>query len=150
MGKNTKKILLISLDGATWDVLSPILQLQIMPHLTKAMRQGFVSNLQSVVPPVTAAAWTSFMTGKNPNRHGIYEFRNFDPILHRDFMTNISQCRSELLWEILSEQGCKSIVLNLPYMYPLPKINGIVVSGFDTPSLDCEFTYPKKLKIILD
>jgi predicted AlkP superfamily phosphohydrolase/phosphomutase len=50
------------------------------------------------------------------------------------------------MWEISSHHGKKSIVMNIPMTYPPKKIDGMLVSGLDAPSLDCEFTYPPELK----
>ena len=35
---------------------------------------GSWGRLESTIPPVTAPAWTSFMTGKNPGKHALYHF----------------------------------------------------------------------------
>jgi predicted AlkP superfamily phosphohydrolase/phosphomutase len=34
------------------------------------------------------------------------------------------------------------VVVGVPMTYPPLEVNGICVSGFDTPNTDCEFTYP--------
>lgn len=141
-----RKVFIMSWDGATWNVLRPFIECGWMPNLAKAAHDGMVSDLESVIPPLTAPAWVSFMTGKNPGKHGIFDFRNFDAQKKEDYITNISFCRSKTLWEILSEHGKKSIVLNLPYTYPPPQINGIVISGFDAITSNDDFIYPRELK----
>jgi len=140
------KILMISLDGATWDVLKSLVNRGEMPTLQKLMDEGCWGNLTSVIPPVTACAWSSFMTGKNPDKHGILDFRHFDPRTKKDFITNASYIRGETLWQILSRHGKKVVVLNLPYTYPVYSVNGILVSGMDTPSKASDYCYPPELK----
>jgi len=70
-----RKIAVIGLDGATFTILDPLIEAGLMPNLGSLMRDGVSGNLKSVVPTNSAAAWASFMTGKNPGKHGIFEFR---------------------------------------------------------------------------
>lgn len=140
-----KRIFIISLDGATFDVLGPLMEQGCMPNLLRLMERGTSAELESVIPPVTAPAWTSFMTGKMPSKHGIFDFTRFDP---RDYgwkLNNSQHIASKTIWQILSEQGKRSIVLGLPFTYPPYPINGIVVSGWDSPSTEATFTYPPEL-----
>jgi predicted AlkP superfamily phosphohydrolase/phosphomutase len=50
------------------------------------------------------------------------------------------------VWDILTEHGGRSIVLNVPTTYPPEKINGLMVTGMLTPGRGSEFTYPASLK----
>jgi predicted AlkP superfamily phosphohydrolase/phosphomutase len=141
-----QKIFIISLDGATWDVLHPLMTQGYMPNLLSLMHQGVSADLESVVPPVTASAWTSFMTGKNPGKHGIFDFTSFDMREYRWGINTAQQIQSKTLWQILSEKGKRAIVVNLPYTYPPYPINGIMVSGWDAPSGQTNFTYPHSFR----
>jgi predicted AlkP superfamily phosphohydrolase/phosphomutase len=141
----TDKVFIISLDGATWDVLRPLIKQGYLPNLAKMLSDGVGSELQSVVPPVTAPAWTSFMTGKNPSKHGVFDFTHFD---ERDYswkINNSDHIRTKTMWQLLSEKGKRVITLNLPYTYPPYEVDGIIVSGWDAPFLDGKFTYPESL-----
>ena len=143
MHAQVKKVFLISLDGATFDVLRPLMQQGYMPNLKKMVDTGLSAELESVVPPVTAPAWTSFMTGKNPNKHGIYDFMRFDPRDYTWHITNSQTIGSKTIWQIVSDKGKRVVVLSLPYTYPPYQVNGIMVSGWDCPSADSSFTYPE-------
>ncbi|MFC1755390.1 alkaline phosphatase family protein [Thermoproteota archaeon] len=140
-----KRIIVIGWDGATWDVLRPLMSKGIMKNLSSLCKEGFASKLESTIPPVTAAAWTSFMTGKKPSKHGIFDFRGFDSRERKDYLANHSFCKSLTLWEILSKHKKKSIVLNLPLLYPPPNIDGIITFGFDIPSSACAFAFPETI-----
>jgi predicted AlkP superfamily phosphohydrolase/phosphomutase len=113
-----------------------------MPNLLSLTHHGVSADLESVVPPVTASAWTSFMTGKNPGKHGIFDFTSFDMREYRWGINTSQQIQSKTLWQILSEKGKRAIVVNLPYTYPPYPINGVMVSGWDAPSGQTSFTYP--------
>jgi predicted AlkP superfamily phosphohydrolase/phosphomutase len=138
-----KKVFIISLDGATFDVLLPLMEQGCMPNLQSLMRQGLSAQLESVIPAVTAPAWTSFMTGKNPSKHGLFGFTQFDPADNRVKLTNARDIKSKTIWQILSEKGKRCVVVNLPYTTPPYAINGIMVSGWDSPPRN--FTYPEQL-----
>jgi len=141
--QNTK-VFILSLDGATFDVLRPLVRQGYMPNLGRALQEGLSAELESVVPPVTAPAWTSFMTGKNPNKHGIFDFTRFDVSDCRWKLNNSQHIRSKTIWQILSEKGKRIVVLNLPYTYPTYEVNGVMVAGWDAPTTN-SFTYPDQL-----
>src|SRR5688572_13252617 len=67
-------IAIIGLDGATWDLAGPFLEAGDMPALAGLVARGASGVLRSTVPPVTFPAWSSFMTGANPGKHGIFDF----------------------------------------------------------------------------
>ena len=142
MAGQRKKVFIISLDGATFDILRPLAQQGYMPNLARLIDQGLAAELESVIPPVTAPAWTSFMTGKNPSKHGIFDFTRFNAEDYSWSINNAQHIRSKTVWQILSEKGKRVFVLNLPYTYPPYEVNGILVSGWDAPSGEKAFTYP--------
>jgi predicted AlkP superfamily phosphohydrolase/phosphomutase len=141
-----KKILIISLDGATLDLIEPLTEQGYMPNLKRLMVNGSYGILRSTIPPCTAPAWASFMTGKNPGKHGVFDFRRFDPEQNIDYFVNSRSIRGKTIWQILSEKGKEVIVLNLPMTYPPYPVKGVLVSGFDTPSVNSRFTYPSELQ----
>lgn len=142
MGRSAKKVFIISLDGATFDVINPLVRQGYMPNIGAMMSKGVSAELESVVPPVTAPAWTSFMTGKEPSKHGIFDFSRFNQEDYTWTINNAQHIQSKTLWQILSEKGKRAVVLNLPYTYPPYEINGVMVSGWDSPFVDQSFSYP--------
>ena len=68
------KVFVLGLDGATWDVLEPLIQDGLLPNLARLREQGAWGSLRSVFPPLSPVAWTGVMTGKNSGKHGIFEF----------------------------------------------------------------------------
>jgi predicted AlkP superfamily phosphohydrolase/phosphomutase len=121
------KVLIISIDGGSWNVLKPLKKRGVIPHISKLMERGCHGILYSTNPPVTPPAWTSFMTGKNPGKHGIFDFRIYDHFTASDSFALFSKIQSETLWEILNAGGKKVGVINLPLTYPPPPIASFVV-----------------------
>ena len=68
------RTLLIGLDGATFDVLDPMMQSGAMPFLKSFFDQGVRANLRTIVPALTPPAWTSLVTGRKPGQHGVFDF----------------------------------------------------------------------------
>jgi predicted AlkP superfamily phosphohydrolase/phosphomutase len=144
-----KKIIIISLDGASWKVLGPLVRMGFMPFTAEAIDKGCHGILNSVIPPVTASAWSSFMTGKLPDKHGVFEFRCFDAKRKADYLTNSSYIQSETVWQILSRHDKNIISINVPYTYPVYNVNGILISGMETPSEDSNYCSPLQIKEII-
>ncbi len=140
------KVFVIGLDGATFDLIQPFSAQGFLPNLKKLMERGAWSELTSTVPPVTASAWNSFMTGKNPGGHGMFDFmqrrkNSYDlaPIssLDRDGKT---------VWDLAGEAGKQSVVMGVPITYPPTPLHGLMVTGMLTPRGAPDYTYPAELK----
>src|SRR5262245_3347328 len=143
------KVLVIGIDGGTFDVIRPLIQQGELPNLAALMTAGVSAELSSTIPPITAPAWVSFMTGKNPGKHSIFHFVGH---IHRTYTGNIltaADIKAKTLWSILSEHGHRLTLINVPFTYPPMQINGVMVSGFGTPSQDHSFTYPQDLYLEL-
>ena len=52
-----KKILFLGLDAAMPDLVKKFVGEGVMPNTAKLMEQGVFSRLETVFPPLTAAAW---------------------------------------------------------------------------------------------
>ena len=139
------KVFCIGLDGATFDLIRPWAESGKLPTFKKIMDSGAWSELRSTVPPVTASAWSSFMTGKNPGAHGLFDFMqrrigSYDlapvSVLDRDGKT---------VWDLISEAGKKVIVMNVPVTWPPQPVNGLLVTGMLTPRGAENYTYPREL-----
>jgi predicted AlkP superfamily phosphohydrolase/phosphomutase len=148
--KNARKIICIGLDGATFDLIQPWVSEGKLPNISKMMQDGVWGELESVIPPISAPAWTSFMTGKNPGKHGIFGFKKEKQGSYEEIFVNRKLIKSETLWKGLSENKKKVIIINVPLTYPPEEVNGCLVSGMDTPSTKSPFTYPPQLKEEID
>ncbi len=142
----SNRVLVISWDGATFDILDPLISQGHLPYLAQRINNGAKRRLRSCIPPVSAAAWASFQTGKNPGKHGVFDFLSYEPGKYEPALVNSASVHSETLWELLSQAGKRCIVINVPVTYPPKPINGWLVSGMLTPGLDSQFTFPRELK----
>jgi predicted AlkP superfamily phosphohydrolase/phosphomutase len=141
-------MLIIGLDGATFDLIEPWAADGSLPHLARLMDRGTWSRLRSTIPPATFPAWTSLMTGVNPGQHGIYDFTRRRPGTYGVEFVNATYRQRPSAWRLLSEAGRRVAVLGLPATYPPEALNGVLVSGFDAPvatGIDRSFVRPPEL-----
>ena len=143
----SKKVLFIGLDGATFDVLNPLIDRGLMPRLKQFIDEGVHGPLETTIPPITPTAWVSWMTGKNPGKHGVFEF-----LLRRKGSGELpdtpvsSRSRDGLpFWDVLGQMGKQAIVTNVPCTYPPGLVNGVMISDFLTPRGRHDFTYPQSV-----
>jgi predicted AlkP superfamily phosphohydrolase/phosphomutase len=138
-------LLIVGLDGATLDLARPWAAAGDLPELAGLMDSGAWGELQSTVPPTTLPGWTTFMTGVNPGRHGIFDFTRRKPGSYGVRFVNSTFCQAPSIWRLLSDAGKRVAVLGLPGTYPPEPVNGCMISGFDTPvttRADRSFVYP--------
>lgn len=140
-----RRVLVIGLDGATPEYLFQWAKEGHLPNIDRLIKNGAWGPAESTIPPFTPPAWVSFYTGTNPGKHGIFSF--FEDLRgHERKPVTGKSVRAKPLWKILNEHGKWTIVMSVPITYPPEKLNGIMISGMDTPGEMCEFTYPTELK----
>lgn len=142
---NNKRVFVLGIDGATFDIINPLIKKGKLPNLARMVQTKAYGDLTSTIPPNSSVAWTSFATGKNPGKHGIYYFREKKAgSYERPFISSRS-IKSKTLWQILSEQEKKVGVINVPIAYPPDIVNGYLISGLLAPNRKSIFTYPPHL-----
>jgi predicted AlkP superfamily phosphohydrolase/phosphomutase len=144
-GSCSARTLVIGIDGATFDQIIPLVKEGRLSHIGALLEQGSWGPLRSTIPPVTAPAWSSFMTGVNPGRHGIYDFRYRDTGTYELRTNNLTMNRAPTLWEVLSRHDKRSCLINIPASWPPRPINGFWVTGILTPADATTYTYPPEL-----
>jgi len=140
------EVVVIGIDGASWNVLNHMMHGGLMPNLKRLVDTGVSGNLTSTIPPASPPAWTSFMTGKRPGKHGIFSW--WEALNHQFVPLNARDIYGKTLWQLLGEGGKIVGVYNVPMTYPLPSypVNGYLISGILTPGVESDFTYPPSLR----
>lgn len=141
-----RKVMVIGLDGATFDLIDPWMQKGRLPHIAGLIRQGVRGTLKSTIHPASPPAWSSFMTGKNPGKHGIFQFMRRVEGQYRWQVNSASDRRARSLWSILSKHGKGVGVLHVPLTYPPEPVAGFMVSGLGAPRPESDFVLPRELK----
>jgi predicted AlkP superfamily phosphohydrolase/phosphomutase len=136
------KLLILGLDGATFDLIRPWAAAGHLPNLARLMQEGVQAELASTLPPVTSPAWPTFMTGCNPGKHGVFDF--IQPSGANFTLVNSSRIKQPTIWQRLSQADFQVGVLNVPVTYPPQPLNGFMVTDFLSPR-NAQISYPADL-----
>lgn len=143
------RVVVIGWDGATFDLLDPWVQQGKLPNFAAFLRDSAHGPLRSTSPPFTYPAWATFMTGKNPGRHGVFDFTERIPGTHQVQFVNARSLRAKTLWRLLSDAGRRVACMGLPVSYPPEPVNGVLICGFDAPGsgsrTDSSSVFPPEL-----
>jgi len=145
MGRDVK-VVVIGLDGADWRLLDPWIESGQLPTLGKLISEGTRGKLRSTTRPESSVAWSSFSTGVNPGKHGVFSFVERAANDYAYKLANAVSVRSRRFWDFLGEQGIRVGILNLPFTYPPSRVNGFLVTGMLTPGPHVPFAYPQTLQ----
>ncbi|HSR35014.1 MAG TPA: alkaline phosphatase family protein, partial [Anaerolineae bacterium] len=148
--QQAKKIMIIGLDGVPLDIIQAWAASGHLPNLQRLLENGGVGHLRSTIPPTSGPSWSSFVTGMNPGKTGIYDFLYRKEGTYHFPPVNAAQRGGTTMWRYLSDAGHQVGVLNLPMSYPVEQINGFMVSGWMTPYTATDFIYPPELAVELE
>ncbi len=140
--KSKPRAVVLGLDGVPYTLVTDLIKRGIMPNLGSIIKKGTLCQMDTTIPPISSVAWSTFMTGVNPAQHGIFGFMDLRPGEYDLYFPNFLDLKARTLWEVLSEKGKRSIVLNIPSTYPAKPLNGVLTSGFVALDLK-KATYPQ-------
>jgi predicted AlkP superfamily phosphohydrolase/phosphomutase len=170
MGKaRVERAILLGLDGLDPLICEEMMDRGELPHFRKLRDEGTFRRLGTSVPAMSPVAWSSFATGSDASRHGIFDFLGRDPRTYAPVLssTQIEAStrflklgsfavpwrrrggirllrRSQSFWKILGDHGIFSAVLRVPITFPPEKFDGVMLSGMCVPDLrgtQGSFTY---------
>jgi predicted AlkP superfamily phosphohydrolase/phosphomutase len=127
---HSPSLLIIGLDGATWDILDPWMNAGIVTNLQKLCATGMRGPLRSLEPMRSPSLWTSIAAGVSPETHGI-----------TGFLSTKADLQSKRIWDVCVENdisvGLYSWLLSWP---PEPYFQFVIPSWMaKTPE-----TYPSR------
>lgn len=119
--------LVVGIDAMSRDVLSRLPE-GTTPTVDGILADGTSGDLEAQLPPWTPSAWPSIYTGVNPGKHGVYGFLRFEGY---DWdIVDASDVREHAIWELLSREGYRSVVVNVPVTEPPAAFDGTLIPGF--------------------
>jgi len=141
------KVMILGLDGATYRIIRPLVAEGKLPNLGRLMREGASGILESTIPPHTAAAWPTFITGKQPGNHGLF---NFDQPSLGGYgggarIVTSRPIAGQTIFDYASRAGNRVAAVRVPMTYPAWPVNGVMISGYPSPESGSSYTYPREL-----
>ncbi len=154
-----RRVIVLGFDG-----LDPVLCRKYMaegklPNLKKLGEAGVFKELATTTPSISPVAWSSFSTGVNPGKHGIFDFftrdpRNYQPVLSSAIISAKTRFlklgpfkfprvvntvkflrKSTSFWKILGVHKIFSTVLRVPITFPPEKFYGTCLSAMCAPDI---------------
>jgi predicted AlkP superfamily phosphohydrolase/phosphomutase len=153
------RVVILGFDGVDPEIAEAMMAAGRLPNLARLRESGAFARLATSCPAMSPVAWSSFMTGTSPGRHGIFDFLHRDP---RTYLPDLSSAeirpprrrlklggltiplgrptirllrRSKPFWAVLGEHGIFSAVLRVPITFPPERFNGLLLSGMCVPDL---------------
>jgi predicted AlkP superfamily phosphohydrolase/phosphomutase len=139
------RLTVVGLDAATFDVIDPMIDAGELPNLADVFASGSRGVLRSTTHPLTTQAWTTMLTGVNAGRHGMWDFCERDETGYRLRMVNGSYRRAPAVWDYLTAAERRVGIVNVPFTWPAPEVNGFSIAGVDAASRERGLTYPEGL-----
>jgi predicted AlkP superfamily phosphohydrolase/phosphomutase len=153
-----RRVIVLGFDGLDHELTAQMIQTGRLPGLARLAATGGFSALGTTVPPQSPVAWSSFITGLDPGRHGIFDFIHRDPKTMLPYLSTtrteagqsiplgrwqvpISGGEVELLrrgqpfWEVLEQRGVPTTIIRMPANFPPSGTATRELSGMGTPDL---------------
>ncbi|HVW86261.1 MAG TPA: alkaline phosphatase family protein, partial [Bryobacteraceae bacterium] len=122
------RLILIGWDAADWKIIRPLMAAGRMPNLRRLVENGASGPIATIHPPLSPMLWTSIATGKRPFGHGIHGFSEPTPDGRGvRAVTNLSRT-SKAIWNILNQNGLRSVVVGWWPSHPAEPIDGVMIS----------------------
>jgi predicted AlkP superfamily phosphohydrolase/phosphomutase len=141
------RVVIAGFDGMDPEFLDYFLSQGKLPNFQRLVREGAYAPCQTFKPTKSVVLWTSVATGKRMEKHGIVDWQ----LLSRDgrkILATGQARRTEALWNMASDAGKSSAIVNWWATWPAEAVRGAIVSNHFQRSLHEpleEATYPKEL-----
>lgn len=154
-----RRVIVLGFDGVDYQLTRDLIAAGRMPNFEKLARSGGFAPLASSIPPQSPVAWSTFITGLDPGRHGIFDFIHRDPttMVPFDSASRIDSGgwtvkigkwqfplqggsvellrRGEPFWDLLEERGIETTIIRMPANFPPSGTATRELSGMGTPDM---------------
>ncbi len=142
-GNYNHKIIILGFDGLSPKITERLMREGKLPNFERLKRMGDYRHLMTTNPPQSPVAWSGFATGKNPGKHGVFDFITRDP---KDYKIALSLAhvqndkpkpvlKTKGFWWYSSQRKVPTIVLGCPVTFPAEKLYGRMLSGMGVPDI---------------
>lgn len=128
--KKRKRCCVVGLDGTPYSLVKRLTADGTTPSLAAITSKGSLNRMTVSIPEISAVSWTSFMTGANPGRHGIFGFVDLKPGGYKIGFPSFRDLRIPTFWDLIGEQRKRCVIINQPSTYPARPVPGVLISGF--------------------
>jgi len=142
-----RRVVVLGADGMDPRIFERLLKEGRMPNMAAVAERGGYARMGTTIPAESPVAWSSFATGMNPGKHGIFDFLHRNPLNYTPTVAPVSvrmkfgkpepvnNRTGVSVWKVLSDAGLRSTVMRVPVTFPPEKFNGRLLSGLGVPDL---------------
>ena len=158
-GSGGKRVIVLGIDGLDYGLLERFMVEGRLPNFARLAGEGDFAPLETIMPPLSPVAWSTFITGLDPGGHGIFDFVHRDPATMQPVEPFYSIApagrslalgswvlplagqevtlyrRGQTLWELLDAAGVDTTVFRMPVNFPPVETGGRSFAGMGTPDL---------------
>ena len=129
-GSKKGKAVVLGLDGVPCSLLRRLCAEGVTPRIAALAAASPLQEMTVTLPEISAVSWPSFCTGVGPGRHGVFGFTDLKPGTYDLRFTNVGDVKAPALWDIISRDKKRSVIINQPGTYPARPIAGVMIAGF--------------------
>jgi len=96
--QGSSKLVVLGFDGADAKMTQQWMDEGKLPNLAKLRAEGTFAPLRSTIPSQTPVSWSTFSTGLNPGRHGIFDFLKRDIKTYHPSFASFDEGKEPFLW----------------------------------------------------
>src|SRR5918999_2719447 len=100
-----------------------------LPNLQALIDKGQREVLRSTVPTHSWSAWPSFLTGVDPDDHGVYDILETKPGTHKQYPVTYRSIKARTFLDDLTAAGKSQLLLDVPLTFPPPEITGNLLAA---------------------
>ena len=143
-----RRVVVLGSDGMDPAIFERLLREGRMPNMQALAERGGYARLGTTTPAESPVAWSSFATGMNPGKHGIFDFLKRDPSNYTPSIAPVSIKQKKFgkpepvcnrsgtsVWKTIGDAGLRSTIVRVPVTFPPEKFNGRMLSGLGVPDL---------------
>jgi predicted AlkP superfamily phosphohydrolase/phosphomutase len=154
-----RRAILIGLDGLDPKLVERFMAEGQLPNMKRLAESGMFRELGTTYPAMSPVAWSSFATGVDPAKHGIFDFLTRDPKTYQPDLSSadirpprrhlkvgkyripVGKPQIELLrkskafWEVLGRYRVPCSILRVPITFPPTELYGTLLSAMCVPDL---------------
>ena len=163
-----RRAVLIGLDGLDPELVQRFMHQGRLPNMQRLADAGMFHKLRTTYPAMSPVAWSSFATGVDPAKHGIFDFLTRDPKSYQPDLSSTDirpprrhiqvgeyripvgkpqlklMRKSKTFWDVLGRYQVPCSILRVPITFPPEKFYGNMLSAMCVPDLQGtqgSFTY---------
>jgi predicted AlkP superfamily phosphohydrolase/phosphomutase len=154
-----RRVIVVGLDGLDPELCRRFMAEGKLPALSRLAAQGTFRELRTTCPAISPVAWSSFATGVDPSKHGIFDFFTRDPRTYQPVLSSVvirpparelrlgpyrlplgkprlkGLRKSVSFWKILGQHRVPCSILRVPLTFPAERFDGRLLAGMCVPDL---------------